>query len=368
MKLTKSLFLAFAGLGLFACSNEEITDNGGVQGNATVTVTINDVISRMVTDPTTGTDNTKFPVEITSATLTLDAGSGQVTKDLVKDKLITDGGGSLKNATVIFDKIRNPQKLTLVINGGVEKTSESGLELKNVVETGLAEPLWASTTQFTATSETEYTATLTPDHRLARLQFSGIKHVDADADCIYTSLDIDGVFLDGALKTEWQTAKYTIDNTAPEAVWSTVSSSWDAKIYDAVEANNGFLTGTIFPEKVVVEEDTEKEQCYAYNVFPAKKEEGMPKLVVCFSNATVKPGVILPEGTKPYRFAKVNYYKLTDGGEITEFKAGYIYNITGLTIDDEDLGLTPEGGKDITLTATVTVTPWTLINGTVDWQ
>lgn len=197
MKLTKSLFLAFAGLGLFACSNEDVTDNGGVQGNATVTVTINDVISRMVTDPTTGTDNAKFPVEITSATLTLDAGSGQVTKDLVEDNLITDGDGSLKNAIVRFDNIRNPQKLTLVINGGVEKTSESGLELNNVVGTGLAEPLWASTTDFTATSETEYTATLKPDHRLARLQFSGIKHVDAD-DCIYTSLNIDGVFLDGA--------------------------------------------------------------------------------------------------------------------------------------------------------------------------
>lgn len=357
MKLTKSLFLAFAGLGLFACSNEDVTDNGGVQGNATVTVTINDVISRMVTDPTTGTDNTKFPVEITSATLTLDAGSGQVTKDLVEDNLITNEDGSLKKATVVFDEVRNPQKLTLVINGGVEKTLESGLELKNVVATGLAEPLWDSTDQFTATSETEYTATLAPDHRLARLQFSGINHVDADHDCIYTSLDIDGVFLDGALKTEWQEETYAIGSTAPENVWSTVSS-WDAKIFDAVEANKGFLTGTTFPEG---------SKCYAYNVFPAEGAD-MPKLVVCFSNAAVESNVGLPPNTKPYRFAKVGKYKLTNEQEITEFKAGYIYNITGLTIDDEDLGLTPEGGKDITLTATVTVTPWTLINGTVDWQ
>lgn len=358
MKLTKSLFLAFAGLGLFACSNEDVTDNGGVQGNATVTVTINDVISRMVTDPTTGTDNAKFPVEITSATLTLDAGSGQVTKDLVEDNLITDGGGSLKNAIVRFDNIRNPQKLTLVINGGVEKTSESGLELNKVVGTGLAEPLWASTTDFTATSETEYTATLTPDHRLARLQFSGIKHEDAD-DCIFTSLDIDGVFLDGALKTEWQTEKYMIGSTAPENVWSTVSG-WDAKIYDAVDSNKDkFLAGTItFPEA---------SKCYAYNVLPATGAD-MPKLVVCFSSADVKENVVLPTGAKPYRFAKVGKYKLTNEQEIKEFKAGYIYNITGLSIDDEDLGLTPEGGKDITLTATVTVTPWTLINGTVDWQ
>lgn len=49
MKLTKSLFLAFAGLGLFACSNEEITDNGGVQGEATVSVRIDEpAISRAI--------------------------------------------------------------------------------------------------------------------------------------------------------------------------------------------------------------------------------------------------------------------------------------------------------------------------------
>lgn len=362
MKLTKSLFLAFAGLGLFACSNEEIADNGGVQGEATVTVTINDVISRMVTDPTTGTDNTTFPVEITSATLTLDAVNGGMTKDLVELGLIGNGSEESPNskiANVIFTGVRNPQKLTLVINGGVEKTQESGLELKNVVATGLAEPLWASTTEFTAKSETEYTATLKPDHRLARLQFSGIKHVEADKTCKYTSLNIDGVFLDGALKTEWQTETYAIGSTAPENVWSTVSG-WDAKIFDAVESNKDkFLAGTItFPES---------NKCYAYNVLPATGA-AMPKLVVCFSNAAVESNVVLPPNTKPYRFAKVGKYKLTNEQEITEFKAGYIYNITGLSIDDEDLGLTPEGGKDITLTATVTVTPWTLINGTVDWQ
>ena len=32
MKLSKSLFLAFAGLGLFACSNEDVVENGGIEG------------------------------------------------------------------------------------------------------------------------------------------------------------------------------------------------------------------------------------------------------------------------------------------------------------------------------------------------
>ena len=39
MKISKSLFLAFAGLGLFACSNEDVTENG-VQGEASISVKI----------------------------------------------------------------------------------------------------------------------------------------------------------------------------------------------------------------------------------------------------------------------------------------------------------------------------------------
>lgn len=38
MKLSKSLFLAFAGLGLFACSNEDVTDNQFPEGLGAVTV------------------------------------------------------------------------------------------------------------------------------------------------------------------------------------------------------------------------------------------------------------------------------------------------------------------------------------------
>ena len=40
MKLTKSLFLAFAGLGLFACSNEEVTTDATVDGGKSKTMVI----------------------------------------------------------------------------------------------------------------------------------------------------------------------------------------------------------------------------------------------------------------------------------------------------------------------------------------
>lgn len=57
MKFSKSLLWAFAGLGLFACSNEEVVPEGGsIQKNgATVTVKfIGDAISRTVETPTIG--------------------------------------------------------------------------------------------------------------------------------------------------------------------------------------------------------------------------------------------------------------------------------------------------------------------------
>lgn len=38
MKLTKSLFLAFAGLGLFACSNEDVTTGVDNSGNNSIVI------------------------------------------------------------------------------------------------------------------------------------------------------------------------------------------------------------------------------------------------------------------------------------------------------------------------------------------
>lgn len=352
---TKSLLLAFAGLGLFACTNEDLKN--GIEGDATVFVKINDVISRAPETPTTGNDNATFPVEIENATLTLEAGNGTFEKDLVELGVLGAGDNNAKKGEVSFENVRNPKKLTLVINSGTDKTV-TPLELKNIVGTGLKEPLWASTSTFDAESETVYKASLTPEHRLARLQFSGIKHED-ESPCIYTSLNIDGIYLDGALKKEGATDKYSLALPAdPSTVWTTITGEdgWDAAIYD--EIGEDFMNGTEFPGSSL---------CYAYNIIPAASD--LPKLVVCFSNANVNSSVTLPADTKPYRFARVSKYVSSASGnaEITEFKPGYIYDIKGLSISDEDLGLTPEGGKDVTLTATVEVKPWTLVNATVEW-
>lgn len=348
MKLTKSLFLAFAGLGLFACSNEEVVDNGAIDGDATVTVKIADVISRAPATSTTGANNDKIPVVIRKAKLILEAATGGNELDITQEL-------NESNNQFTFSQVRNPTKLTLVINDG----QESGLVLENVVNTGLEEPLYASTTQFTPTSETEYTATLQPEHRLARLQFSGLEFETAGSS--YTSLRLDGIYLNGAITVEGETDKLIANESG---AWTTVES-WTAPVYDAIN-------------KIVIGAGAEagpwpSTGCYAYNILPNGSD--LPKLTVCFSDA-VQPNVV---GAGIYRYARVATYKVEgndfsglagveENGTITEFVPGYIYNITKLKMADEDLGPTPEGGKDITLTATVTVEPWTLINGTVEWQ
>jgi len=364
MRFSKSLFVAFAGLGLFACSNEDVTNNGGVEGNATVTVSINDVIARNLEAPSTGTNGQQFAVQLKDAKLTLEAGSGAATID------VTD-----LSKTYEFKGVRNPSKITFVNNGGVE----SGLELKNVATQGLAEPLYASTSEFQRESETSYKVTLKPEHRVARLQFSGIKHDDKGETCIFKTATLQGVFLNGAALKERVSAVKTAtanEGQEAEALWNTISTTWtDAPVFDAVEDGNNFLTDQNgWPRE---------NKCFAYNIIPAGEGEtvtALPKFTVALSNVAVKENSNVVTSGSSVRFATVAKYKLegdladkaaagvAEDGTIKTFKAGYIYNITGLSVSDEDLGTTPEGGKDATVVATITVTPWTLVNGTVEWN
>lgn len=64
-----------AALAFAACSNEEETQT--IQGEATVTVNVQDAITRALEKPTTGSNKGTFPVVVNDFVLTLEAGSGQ---------------------------------------------------------------------------------------------------------------------------------------------------------------------------------------------------------------------------------------------------------------------------------------------------
>lgn len=358
MKFSKSLFLAFAGLGLFACSNEEVvTESGNIQKDgATVTVKfVGDAISRTVEDPTTGKTGDTYPVDVNSGTITL-------TAQAVDNASKTISGTLNGSSKYTFTGVRVPESIEVVINEGIA----GNMALASVYNTGLAEPLYGKETAFSQDASGNYTVTINLERRLARLQFSGLDFKTENSS--YTALTLDGIYLNGAAKTEKGT-DYATENNAN--AWNTVSTTWGtaSPVFDAINAvviGAGAVEG---PWPAAVQG---KAKCFAYNIFPASSTN-LPKLTVCFSGA-VQTGVT---SATDKRYARVSKYVISgdkgslegiaEDGTITDFKAGYIYNITGLELEDGDLGTTPDGGKDVQLVATVTVEPWTLVNATVEW-
>lgn len=369
MKLKNLIMFSAAALAFTACSNDG-DESKGIQGEATVIAKIQNAVTRGLEIPSTGSDGATLPVVVNNATITLTAGAGRTTKTW------SDGEGTGNVKTFTFNQVRNPQSISVTINGeSINGVADNTMALKDVVGTGLAEPLYAATTSFTQTSETTYTVSLTPVHRLARLQFSGVKYNETSATTNYKTLTFDGLFLNG-IKTKEDNSGTVKSETDKDATWTNVTTNWaaDAPVFDAVgealvSGDGATVSNIAYPKD---------SKCYAYNIFPVSGESSLPKLTLCFTG-TVKDGVITPTSAGAKRYAKVARYKLNDSGNtanlpgvesgyITSFVAGYIYNITNLTFEDEDLGYTPSGGQDATLTATVTVLPWTLVNGSVEWE
>lgn len=367
MKLTKSLFLAFAGLGLFACSNEDVADNGGIQGDASISVKISDpALSRAAVDYTKGTD-----VTLSSIKLVLTAQTGGATIDFeASDYESRDALLEAVNSTQ-FEGVRNPSKMEVFIN--TEKAS--GWTPEEFMGAGLAEPLYASSSAFTLKDPerpdtdgdgvNEYTVSLSPAHTMARLEFGGIAHVDTKDPCMFKTITIDGVILD------------EVAGVAQVEVWTP-----DNLMSNIIGAN--FITeATGSAEDGWTPSWPAEGKCYAYNIAPVTTGK-LPVLKVCFSNITINTdakeykGIVWPENGLGY--ATVKNYKLAaesaeyatafgaEDGNITKFPAGYIYQVKSLAIPDEAIGQGWQGGEDIHVIAEVTVSPWTIAQGTVEWN
>ena len=360
MKLNKFIMLGLAGLAFAACSNDdEVTS--AMDGDAIVRVNIVTAGStRAVDTPVEGVDGTEQAVVVKTLKLVLTAEKGGATKDF---NSIDDA----KNC--LFEGVRNPSKLEVFINGG----KAENLELAEVVETGLAAPMYAAKTgaEFgepvdeisNGKTVKTYKVTLNPQHETALVEFSGIKHADHQGKpCAFKTITLDGIFMDN-IQTAEGGSRATYD-------------SWNA-------AQNGVPTFEVIgedfmtPGKVWPATVEQQAKCYAYNMFPGT----CASLVLAASNITANEGfdVLFDKG-----YARVARYKLYMNGinedwkaelgadaegYITEFKAGYVYRIKNIVVPDEAWGPTPAGGEDVNvLVVEVTVNPWKLVSGTVEWN
>lgn len=377
MKISKSLFLAFAGLGLFACSNEDVTENTSIHGEATVRVTVNTdllgSVSRAIS-PTTPVDKSHgqtADVEISKIVVKVTAGvvnaedKGEKTFSSLEELKASDN-------QVTFTGIRQPTKVEVFVNNGkaADWTLTDFYNEGSGSNLGLKAPMYGyadSATGLTQDEDGNYSATITPKHETALLEFSGIKHVDDEGgNCYFETITFDGLFLNNVKLSEGSENYFT---TATD--WATAKGG--APTFS--EVGESFKTeGGQWPTAG---------QCYAYNIFPTSNK--MPILTLCFSEITTANNVVGFEDGVGY--ATVKNYKIenvqsltkeqretlgisetTGTATLTKFVEGYVYKFTNLNVADENIGEGIDGAKDVSLTATVKIVPWTIAEGTVEWN
>ena len=376
MKLNKFFMLGLAGLAFAACSNDdEVTS--AMDGDAMVRVNIVTAGStRAVTDPVDGTDFATQEVVVNKIRLKLTAGTVTGNADVTFDQ-VKDGKTVMQQAREhTFTGVRNPQKMEIFINDGVEK-----MGLSQVINTKLAAPMYASADakDFNLVKPEEsgnknykvktYEVTLKPQHKTALLEFSGIKHAEDNGTCAFEKMTFKGIFMNKIAENENDLKKISSFND-----WNAVIATGTDYIWDEVTDGTDFLTSTVAWPK--------ENKCYAYNVFG--NTETLPILTLYFDNIETKKGFDFFHGATT-GYAAVAKYKLNVDGMpevdqtalgvsakdpyVKTFVPGYIYRIKNIVVPDSAIGPTPAGGEDVNvLVVEVTVNPWKLVSGTVEWN
>lgn len=363
MKFSKSLLWAFAGLGLFACSNEEVVDNTQLpDGVGAVTINIvSPSMSRAIVD---GTTATSVPV------------TGEVTIKLEA----TTGSGSIKLSTeelaeqssVTFWNVKEPKKITVSMNGGKASYADDAPTIFTSEPAGVPAYGEVGETDITLSSTTAspgnkggadyetgansgdenktyqlYTASVKLAIPVARLEVSGIQHITdthATGDCAYKTLEIAGVYLDNVYATG---AGVTYASGAfPCATGAPTDYSYDgthgtgtaAILKDAATVTDFLTANQTWPET--------DGKAYAYYFYGADGADKLPKFKIYFSESESQ------DATSPLpapRYAMITSYKQTSengGGQITKFEPGHIYRITSAKLTDENI-IGDEGGNTL---------------------
>lgn len=382
MRFSKSLFLAFAGLGLFACSNEEVVENNQLpEGVGAVTINIvSPSMSRAIED---GTSKTTVPVkgDIT-ITLAAETGAGEI--NLSAEQLG-------ERSSVTFWNVKNPTGITVTMNGG--KNSYASDAPTAFSGDPAAVPTYGYTNSFTLTGNTAspgdkggadyetgansgdenktyqlYTASVKLAIPVARLEVSGIQHITdthATGDCAYKTLKIAGVYLDNVYATG---AGVTYASGAfPCATGAPTDYSYDgthgtgtaAILKDAATVTDFLTANQTWPET--------DGKAYAYYFYGADGADKLPKFKIYFSESESQ------DATSPLpapRYAMITSYKQTSengGGQITKFEPGHIYRITSAKLTDENI-IGDEGGNTLYgVEVTVEEAEWTVETIDADW-
>lgn len=381
--MNKFFMLGLAGLAFAACSNEEIAnENPTFEGNGAVSIKIASPTMTKAVAGTEGESVEVVPADGTNVVITLTDGSTPSSISLTKAQW--EAG-----QVVTFWNVTSPTSVTVSMNGGVASYSTvniaTGTPALQVSPDVI--PVYGSTTAFTPTNRSEsptigddhetgaqngdqnkkyqiWTATVNLEIPVARLEVSGIKHVDLGEECIFDELSIDGVYMDwimptaGAARADYQ------------FVANGAGTGAEAILKEAITAPNDFM---VLTSEWPAQTEGEATQAYAFNFYgptaqeiaaateDAQKQALNPKFKIYFANATGSSNPV----TEP-RYAMITNYKDVDGNSII-LENGHIYRILEAELDDKNI-IGDEGGNTLYgVEVTVTEATWEVETIDADW-
>ena len=393
MKMNKFFMLGLAGLAFAACSNEEEVGNQFPEGTGAVTIKIVSpaAMTKVIEDATDEEDGIDVIPVTGNVVIVLTAGNGEQTINLTAAELAL-----IPDAKVTFWNVENPTKVTVSMNGG--RSSYTSVAPTTFSGDPASIPAYGETSTITLTDDTSspvinndnnsdlgnkseqganagdekkkyqlYTASVQLAIPVARLEVSGIKHITSTHtkdDCVYSDLDIEGVYLDNVYATG---SNVTYANGAFPCVSGIIPTDYSyggepatgtggAAILKDAAVNDDFLAANgIWPETAG--------KAYCYYFFGASGKDNLPKFKIYFDKSAAK------DSSKPLpapRYAMITKY-MKSGTEITEFTPGHIYRITSATLSDDNI-IGDEGGNTLYgVVVTVTEAAWTVETITADW-
>ncbi len=345
MKIGKYLMVAAASVMMFGCAKD---DNNGPKFNGPAAVSINvvDLVSKAT--PSTGQSIEIVPDE-KGYEVKLNATSGEKVNEWVTipaDQL---------NGEYIFWNVEGQTSVEVRVNGG--KPNYTSLDgLANLTPANMA--VYGKTETFTRTDVIEgeganagkqydlYTATVEAKIPVARVEISGITHVDeAEKECDYKTLTLNNIEFVGVHNA----ANYPY-TTATGNV--TLAAATDEALleYNFLAEGEGAGGYDVYPTDG---------SCHAFNMFQTQMGENT--LLRFDFEGESKDGAIIAGSD---RYAVV---KTINGEENFTFEAGKVYTITDVQIADGDITSDPTGNTSVAVNVIVTVQKWTVVPTTVDF-
>lgn len=399
MKMNKWFMLGMVGLAFTACSNEEDVTGGNptFSGNGAVSIRIvNPAITKAVTTPDQATGN---KVTLADANLTIKLFEKTDVSE-TNPKTITINTSELtSDQTVTFWNVTEPGKVTVSINGGLK--DYTGVSIVGMQQAPTEIPAYGETTKFVPKEDEPisgspnldndndkdntgheqgavegdqnkkyqfYTATVEMKIPVARLEVSGIVHVDGEGTtCEYETLTIKGVYLDNV---------YDMGGTYAEAKGSTIlttgfgAPAGDTNVKDYCWGT-GLGSGTAVP-RALKDEITDNTdfladgvqwpgagKAYAYNFYAGTEK---PIFKIYFD--TAKESEASPEPHRAPRFAMIKQY---NGLSTANFEPGKIYRITSAQLKDGNIIGDESGETQYGVIVTIEEAEWDVIDITADW-